>query len=206
MSEVIVRQMKEKEIFAVAKIHHLALSDDFLPSLGFNFLKNGYYKSTLRNPYGKVFVASIDNNIVGFVNIALDSRAYVKYEVKKNLRLLVQSFLKLLFKNPSCIIEGLVITKTKGYNDLEAGEIMFIAVDKFYQKQGIGKMLVNEANKYFSKQGIRKAFTKTLVSNNHVIKMYEKYGAEKVAEINIMNKKYIYLQWNTTRMNISKIN
>lgn len=195
MSDIMIREMINEDCYKVAEIHLNALSDDFLPSLGINFLHRGYYQTSINNPYGKVIVAIRDDHIVGFVNVMADPEAYIPYVIRKSWLLLISALLKLFIQYPLRFIEGIAISRTKRPVQSGVGEIAFIAVEPASQRQGIGFKLIDAANKYFATLGVRRACTKTLDSNTHVFSMYKRIGAHVVGNVAILKKKYTYLEW-----------
>jgi len=195
MLMVTICEMNSHKCRGVAALHCDALRDDFLPSLGIDYLEKGYYKASIENPCGKVFVAEINGEIVGFINVSINSRKYLRSVWGKKTRLLLTAILRLFATRPIRFFEGIAISLAK-VPVHRGGEIVFIAVDPAHQKQGIGKMLVEAAHRYFLAAGVHFVFTKTLESNKQVIRMYQRFGAETAGKLKILKKEYLYLSWN----------
>ena len=71
--QVTVRQATREEIPAVARIHYYALPDDYLPSLGLDFLERVHYPAAFASEHGINLVAVVGGQPVGFVTVAHDA-------------------------------------------------------------------------------------------------------------------------------------
>ena len=195
MDDIKIERMRLQHIAQVAEIHARVLKDDFLPSMGVNFLSQIYYPSCANNPYADVLVAVNGNKVFGFVNIAKDPNQYLRVVIKKNVFLVAYYLLKLLLLKPNRFLEAFFISRSNLSKPEVAGEIAFIAVDPRKQSKGVGTKLIEAANDIFFNMGLKCAFTKTLLKNQKVIQMYNNFGARIVEQFNILNKTYVYLLW-----------
>lgn len=191
-----IQLMQQEQVHQVAKIHLKALSDDFLPSLGYSFLSNHYYPFCLNNPYTSVLVALENNQVVGFINVANNPDIYLSQIIKSNLLPLSIALLKLTFFNFQRIREAFELIRSRRTKMEDSGEVAFIAVDPMKQGMGVGLKLVEAGNKYFSQVGLKKVYTKTLSSNKPVINLYKKYYQACIIDrIIIGSKSYVYIAW-----------
>ncbi|MDO9546739.1 MAG: GNAT family N-acetyltransferase [Pelolinea sp.] len=180
----------------VANIHSESLPDDFLPNLGFDFLVETFYPSTLRSDRGKVFIAVDENsNPEGFVLVTVNSGDFLKGILKDRLL----DFLKVgirssfssfsnFFNNFQIVISGLFSTTTQN-----AGEIYVIAVKNSSQGKGIGKLLVNKSIEFLQECGIHVIRIKTLESNIKWIGFFKKNGWETEKEFHLIGNNYVSL-------------
>lgn len=188
--------MERSHLLRVAQIHHAELSDDFLPSLGKAFLAKGFYKSCLDNPFAETLVAKRkDGQIAGFALAAKDPSQYLGRIIKSSIPQLIIAGVSLAARNPKRLFEAVAIMSSKAPKFEMAGEIAVIAVDSTMQRAGVGSKLVDSVNALFASAGLRHAYTKTLATNDHVIRMYKKWGGEVVERIKILDKQYVYILW-----------
>ncbi|NER94655.1 MAG: GNAT family N-acetyltransferase [Symploca sp. SIO1B1] len=174
-----------------------ALPEDFLPSLGLNFLANVYYPAYVNNPYGEVLVAILDSKVVGFIQLATNPEKYLDWIIKEKFLSLSWYLFRLGLRKPRRILEAIAIAQSKTPKLAESAEIAILAVKPSMQRLGIGSALINFANNYSLKKGLNSIYIKTLSSNFHVINMYQNNcNAEILFKINILNKSYVYIACN----------
>ena len=194
-----VRTMLEKDIKEVVRIHSESLPQDFLPSLGIDFLAKIFYPNTLNSPLGITFVKTIDGEVAGFLTLAYKSNLFLKNIILKNFYRTIIIFFKKMFLTPLFLRECLdiffqVFLKEKEYK--ESPEIVVIAVKKNFRGMGVGQELVNYVKEHLKNKGFNKLFVKTLTSNLSAIKLYEKTGGVMREEISRANKKYSVVLFN----------
>jgi len=195
-----VRIILEKDIKEVVKIHSESLPQDFLPSLGIDFLAKIFYPNTLNSPFGITFVKTIDGEVAGFLTLAYKSNLFLKSIILKNFYRTIIIFFKKMFSTPLFLRECLdiffqVFLKEKQeYKNLP--EIVVIAVKKNFRGIGVGQELVNYVKEHLKNKGFNKLFVKTLTSNLSAIKLYKKTEGEIREEIIRANKKYNVVLFN----------
>lgn len=190
-----IEPLKPVWIPEVAAIHMQALPDDFLPSLGFNFLQNVFFPAALNSSYGSVYVAVKNDHPVGFVVITQDSSRFFRSILQDQfwgflitgLRTSFSSFQK--FKKN---LEILTSMFNKGV-DAHYGEIYEIAVHVEKQGQGIGKALVNQSIEYLKLAGITGIKIKTRKNNTDWINFFMRSGWHLSQEIRLINNEYVIL-------------
>ncbi len=163
-----------KKIYAddIAKIHFQTLSDDFLPSLGINFLKS-FYQGIIGQPGVYIFTEVQKNNVYGFVVGVKNSKKFFTLAIRSNPLKLSLFLLLAVIKNPFLIrnIFETILYPSKTKKPL--GELVVIAVARKYQGKGIGKKLINSLEKKFVEKGITK-YKLTVYSDKSAINFYEK--------------------------------
>lgn len=171
-----IRVAQLEHLAAVAAIHVHALPDDFLPSLGLDFLQRVYYPAAFRSPHAATLIAMVNGSPVGFVTIAHDSDRFTRDILRGRLFQLAAYALRAALRDPRHVRKSLEVlwSTLSSKPDPVKGEIVFIAVSQTQRGQGVGKKLVVAALDYLCRKEVRFCRTKTLAQNVGVIKMYEK--------------------------------
>lgn len=192
--------IREENIKDVARIHLESLPEDFLPSLGIDFLTKIFYQNTLNSSFSITFVKIINGQIAGFLTLAYKSNLFLKNVIFKNFYRTIVIFLKKILSNPYFLKECLdvfsqVFLKEKQkYKELP--EIVVIAVEKKFRGKGVGQELVNYVKEHLKNKGFTKLIVKTLTSNLPAVKLYEKTGGKIQEEIIRAGKKYNVISFN----------
>jgi ribosomal protein S18 acetylase RimI-like enzyme len=177
----------------LAGIHARALPDDFLPSLGPEFLKHLYYPAALSSPDGAHIVAITGEDPVGFVCVAHDADRFTGGVIRSRLFAVALYACRAILRRPSrlrmmCEIAWSIVTATP---DGVPGEIVFIAVDPGHQGRGIGSALVGAATEYLATRRVNRCRTKTLATNHGVIRMYERLGWHVRNRFRVIGRDYV---------------
>jgi ribosomal protein S18 acetylase RimI-like enzyme len=193
MERVVLKEAQANLIPSIGRIHHDTLPDDFLPSLGLDFLEQIYYPAAIASKNGITLVALVGREPIGFVTVAHHSRNFTRDILRGNLLAILKYSLRMIIRDVRYLIKNIqvfwsaVITKP----DPIKGEIVFIAVDQDYHGQGIGKKLVYAALDYLSLKGSHLCRTKTLAENDGVIKMYEAMGWHLRDRFRLIGREYV---------------
>ena len=163
----------------IGKIHFNSLPNDFLPTLGLNFLIKTFYPAVLSSELGKVFIAFNEvGEPVGFVLVTLGSNEFLKNIIKNRFWeffkiFICSSFISLKnFKNNfQIIISGILSKNTPNF-----GEIYIIAVKKPFRGKGVGKLLVKKSMDFLIEKELSGIKIKTLVSNIEWMEYFYKEG------------------------------
>jgi ribosomal protein S18 acetylase RimI-like enzyme len=195
MSRLVIQPAKLNFLPDIARIHHSSLSDDFLPSLGLDFLAEVYYPQAIQSDYARTLIALIDEVPVGFVTVAHDSERFTQDVLKGRLIALTKYALRAMLRDPNYVRKCLEVfwSAVGAKPDPIKGEIVFIAVDQAHQGQGIGKQLVKAAADYLCQKGIPSCRTKTLATNRHIIRMYEGMGWQVRNHFHLIGREYVTL-------------
>jgi ribosomal protein S18 acetylase RimI-like enzyme len=175
---VVVRAAAPHEIQIVARIHVEALPEDFLPSLGLDYLERVHYPAAFGSAFGSNLVAVTQDHLVGFVTIAHDAAAFSRDVLRRSLWTIARYAARAAWRDPRHIMRSAEVAWSVFGSppDPVKGEIFLIAVDKAWRGQGVGRTLVRASLDYLSAKGIDACRTKTLASNAGVIHMYEQLG------------------------------
>jgi len=195
MKSLNIEQLKPSWIPEVAEIHMQSLPDDFLPGLGYDFLKNTFYPAACNSPYGKIFISAENDHPNGFAIVTKDSGGFFRSIVqdqfweffKIGLRTSLSSC-KQLKNNIEILFSSLKKNVDENY-----GEIYEIAVRKEDQGKGIGKKLVLESIEYLKHEGIPGIRIKTLKQNTEWVHFFLKSGWHQSREIKLINNEYVVL-------------
>jgi GNAT superfamily N-acetyltransferase len=180
----------------IGKIHYNSLPNDFLPTLGLNFLIKTFYPAVLSSELGKVFVAFNEvDEPVGFVLVTLGSNEFLKNIIKNRFWeffkiFICSSFISLKnFKNNfQIIISGILSKNTSNF-----GEIYIIAVKKPFRGKGVGKLLVKKSMDFLIENELSGIKIKTLVSNIEWMEFFYKEGWKLEKNFHLIGKKYVSL-------------
>lgn len=182
----------------VAKIHQKALAGDFLPSLGFAFLKT-FYEGIIGKPGVYGFAYEEDEKILGFVVGTSDSKIFFSQALRA--RFIKLSFLLLiqLIKRPQIIKN---ILETFFYPKKDTGpkaELFVIAVDRKFQGKGVGRELVEALENAFRKDGINR-YKLAVYANKKAVGFYEHLGYSRISNFRLYGKMwYVYAKEITRR-------
>lgn len=186
-----IRPVLTSDSIVITKIHSKALAGDFLPSLGFKFLRT-FYEGIVGKPGVYGFLFEEDGKIQGFVVGTRDSSNFFWQTLKSRfLQLALLLFIQIIRK-PSLIKN---VVETFLYPKKDAGvraELVIIAVDRNYQGKGLGRQLVDALEEAFGKTGI-KLYKLTVHANKKSVGFYEHLGYSRTAEFSLYGKMwYVY--------------
>lgn len=192
---IIVRPARNSDLYDLASIHYHSLPDDFLPSLGQDFLEKVYYPIAITTEYAKTFVGESNGTVCGFITIASDSERFSKEVLSTGLFSLARYALRATFFSPYFSIQSLQVlwSVLASQPDEVDSEIVFIAVGEEFRGQGLGTILVGSAMQYLEGKLIRQCRTKTLADNTHVIEMYKKLGWSIRNRFRLINRDYVVI-------------
>ena len=188
-----IRRAVAAESGALARIHFDALPDDFMPSLGADFLKRVHYPATFESSFGANLVAVANAELIGFVTIAHDAGRFSGDVIRRGLWSIAAYALRAALRNPlhlrvSAEVLWSVIT---GKPDPVKGEIFLIAVDRSWRGKGVGQALVRASLDYLASHQVDRCRTKTLAANAGVIGMYERLGWSIRERFSLIGREYV---------------
>lgn len=206
MNPIIVDVAQPDLIPDIARIHAEALPDDFLPSLGTDFLELVYYPQAIRSKHATTLVACIDEQSIGFVTIAHNSIRFNRDVLRDNLMQVAAYAVRSILRNPGYLVKSLEVfwSAVATPRDPILGEIAFIAVEKAYRGRGVGKQLVGAALDYLRQNHIPYCRTKTLAKNSNVIKMYEGMGWHVREQFRLIGREYVTIASPRLSNNVGK--
>lgn len=175
----------------IAKIHFVSLPDNFLPSLGIDFLEK-FYEGIIeeRGVFGYVDVEG--KKIRGFILGTDNMNDFFIKALKNNFFQLTHQLVLKILKKPIIIKK---ILETFLYPKKEVGpraELIVIAVLKRWQGQGIGKRLIATLEKKFLQRKIKK-YKLSVHADKKAVYFYEKLGYRRLSSFNLYDKMwYVY--------------
>jgi ribosomal protein S18 acetylase RimI-like enzyme len=178
---------------ALARIHYNALHEDYLPSLGLDYLDRVYYPAALDSEHAVTVIALVGGKPVGFSTIAHNSGRFTSDVTAGRYPTLARYALRAALRSPNHLLKSVQVAWSSLHSkpDPVPAEIVFIAVDAEYQGRGIGKELVLQSLAYVKQQGMSYCRTKTLAENAHVIRMYTRMGWHVREHFRLIGKEYV---------------
>jgi ribosomal protein S18 acetylase RimI-like enzyme len=192
-SDIQIRPAVPAESAALARIHFAALPDDFMPSLGVDFLERVHYPATFQSAFGANLVAVANTEPIGFVTIAHDAGRFSGDVIRRGLWSIAAYAVRAALRNPlhlraSAEVLWSVLT---GKPDPVKGEIFLIAVDRAWRGKGVGQALVGASLAYLASHQVDRCRTKTLASNAGVIGMYQRLGWSIRERFSLIGREYV---------------
>lgn len=197
-----------RELQEIVKVHIEAFPNFFLTSLGDDLLFE-LYRSFLEVKNSGIYIAKIDNNIVGFIAFT-ERSTLIYYNILK--RHFLSFFLKLFkrfLKNPISFFKLIYIFKKKLFSKKEKDKknskkirVESIAVKPNYSNRGVGKELIdflkgnidfkkfdfieletdaknNEKTNYFYQKNNFIKIKEITTDENRIMNIYHYYGGKK---------------------------
>ena len=186
-----IRIVRRADSSAFAKIHIAALGGDFLPSLGFSFLKT-FYNGVI-NTFGVYgFVYEEDGKVHGFVVGTRNSSKFFRRAIRANFIRFSFLLFVALIKKPT-IIKNIFETFLYPKKDVGAkAELVVIAVDNKYRGKGIGKRLVLALEEEFKNRKIT-SYKLTVHASKEAVGFYEHLGYSRISSFRLYDKMwYVY--------------
>ena len=190
---VTIDQATARDAPELATLHATALPDDFLPSLGAEFLERVYYPATLESPHGVHLAAREGQRAIGLVTIAHKTSAFTGDVLRGRLLQLARCAVVAALRRPAHLLQSAqvlwsVITTRP---DPIEGEIVLIAVSADARGRGVGKALVRAALAHLRRHSVAQCRTKTLAANVPVIGMYERLGWHVRDRFRLIGRDYV---------------
>jgi ribosomal protein S18 acetylase RimI-like enzyme len=195
MSETIIIKASPEDSLSIAKLHKSGITLGFLSQQTDEFLSS-LYRHLIKNEI--VFVAKLDDSVVGFVAGTVTTSGLFKQFLLSNIPLLIKFALSNIFSisfvRKCCEI---FFAPMRLRSDAGKGlpELLSIVVDSQFAGTGTGKKLVEALDKEFSNKGIEK-YKVIVGSTLEANKFYLRNGFEKIGEVEIHRGyiSYIYLK------------
>jgi len=159
----------------VANIHLEGLPDDFLPSLGLNFLKI-FYEGILEQSNIFGFVSQENNEVTGFVIGTENMTKFFNQAIMSRFFTLSYIVLKQILKKPQIIgkvLESLFFPNKETGPD---AELVVIAVDNKFRGKNIGRELINALESELINREIKEYKVSVTSQNKRANRFYEKLG------------------------------
>ena len=195
MTELIIRRYQTADLLRVVEIHKTSLPEDFLPSLGSDFLEEIFFPAISTSKNAEILIACHEDLVVGFSIISLNSNKLIKEIILYK----IVAFLKYIFRsvifsfNQLRTVFGILWSSVFIESENDFGELYIMAVDQVFRGGGIGKVLVNKSVELLKEKDIRGIKIKTLKTNNLWILFFKKNGWVTTSEFRIAGKDYVIL-------------
>lgn len=185
-----LREMKAADVLQVAKIHQQALSGDFLPGLGEEFLV-ALYEANLNREDALVTVYHDGGKIWGFVMGTVNFKKFFLSTLFSNWWKFSFIIARRLIAKPYLLSKVLqtFLYSQKEKSDINA-ELVVIAVDNSTQGRGIGTELVKALESKFKKLGINRYKVTTLKRYQGANRFYQKLGFTLVSSFSLYKKRW----------------
>ena len=192
-TEIQVRPAVAAEIAAVARIHAEALPEDFLPSLGLDYLERVHYPAAFTSAHGANLVAVSGSTPVGFVTIAHDAGLFSADVLRRGVFQIAWYAIRAALRDPRHLKKSVEVlwSMLHGAPDPVKGEIFLIAVDSAWRGRGVGQALVRASVAYLAQHHVDRCRTKTLAANTGVIAMYDHLGWSVRDRFSLIGRDYV---------------
>ncbi len=175
----------------IAKIHCQALSGDFLPSLGENFLKI-FYETAIGKKDIYTYVVLDKGKIGGFILGTRDSKTFFKNAIFSGFIKLMPILMIQVVKNPGLLKK---VFESLFYPSKEIGpkaELVIIAISKKYQSKGLGKKLISVLEDRFIENKILE-YKLTVYADKKAVGFYEHLGFKHLSNFKLYDRMwYLY--------------
>lgn len=185
-----LREMKVVDVPQVVKIHQDALPNDFLPSLGEEFLAV-LYQANLGTKDAWVTVYRDEGKVWGFVMGTVNFKNFFLSTLISNWLKFSFIIAKQLIRKPSLLSKVLqtFLYSRKEKSDINA-ELVVIAVDNSNQGRGIGTKLIQALESKFKKLGIKQYKVTTLKSYEGANRFYHKLGFKLIFSFSLYQRRW----------------
>lgn len=186
-----IEKLHEEDIERVAEIHMQTMPGGIIGALGYEFLKNVYYKEYINSEYAFGYVYKEGNEALGIATACYNSNKFLKELIKKNKLKLIYYLLKGILKDRHVLR---FILERVGKNDFKKdsrvddnikkqvmdikAELMIIAIKPDIRRFDIGIRLHNARLKEFKKNGIRNCKATVSSQNKKIIRFHRQFGGE----------------------------
>ncbi len=187
---MLTRPMTPADVDRVARIHGNALSGDFLPSLGQNFLRV-FFRAALKVPGCIGFVVE-DDEPTGFVLGCLDSHSFFYSVLRKAALQFAFAVIIPILKHPTLLLKAF---ETFLYPRREvskaSAEVLIIAMDSGRRHQGGGRLLVQQLEKEFLARSVPIYKLTVLKENSNANCFYQSLGFIQTGSFVLFQKPWI---------------
>lgn len=183
-----LRKLQATDVPQVARIHKNALPEDFLPSLGEEFLEI-LHRSAVDEQETWTFVFVEGSIVKGFVMGTVNFKNLFLKTLRYNGLNFALIIFKRIMRNPSILLKALetLLYPLKEKSSVEA-ELVVIAVESGTQGKGVGGRLVKRLEQEFRKRKVQEYKVTTLKKYKAAINFYKKLGFKLAREFSLYGK------------------
>jgi ribosomal protein S18 acetylase RimI-like enzyme len=174
---VALTEFKVEHALEVAALHRDSLAEDFLPSLGLNFLET-LYRGMIGLELAWGWVALEDGQVVGFVAATDDSRRLFGQMIRRRPLALSWSVARALLRRPRLLfptLETFLYPSREG-KDSTPAELLVIAVRGGRRSTGVGASLVGRLDETMASRRLVSYKVTVRAGNEGANRFYRKLG------------------------------
>ena len=170
----------------IADLHRKNLSSGFLSTLGDRVLAL-LYREIQRYPGGMLIAAESHGQIAGFIAGVDHTGRFYRWFLRRNLLRGACVMLPRLFSLRTIrrVIETMRYSGKQSTDDLPDAELLSIAVDSEYRRQGTAELCYRALESHFASVGIERFRIVVGKQLEPAMKFYEKMGAVRTAEVEV---------------------
>lgn len=164
MSEL--QPLRWENLAEVVAVHQESLPDDFMTSLGADFLHHAYYGLAIQSGLGFGFFYEDSGRIAGFILGSYEAKTLQRLRLRRYWPMILKSLAKNLLENPFFIkrIFQAVLAMQKRTGGREGAELVSLAVHPSLRRRGIAGKLVQSFKKHLAERGVNHCWTKSHAS------------------------------------------
>ena len=151
---ITVRPMGRADAGLCAEMQLRLIPEAFINRLGVSFLRDVYFMGMVESKSCIVLVAEVSSKLAGFLVIAGDSAAFKKELFEKKWKDAARTLLPVLLRRPAAVLRfGCFCLRGRPNAELDApAELLSIAVEAPFRRQGVGKALLRSGMGSLDKQ------------------------------------------------------
>ncbi len=184
MSDISIKSLTAEHARQAAQLHITGIPTGFISSLGIDFV-TALYKAIAASKYGYGFVAQMEGRVVGFSTFATDLNGLYRSAIFSNgLRFVSSLAIKMLSpRNLKRAVETLLYPARIEKLDLPSAEFLSMVIAEEARGKGLATEMVRRGFAEAERRGIDKLKILAAVSIKPINKMYEKFGFDRVGQI-----------------------
>lgn len=201
LSCVSLRLAKPSDAHQIAGVHYECAPEDFICTLGMNFLRLYYYILLSESKSVIVCAEEERTGVIGFLVGTLDAAEHLKQLRKKYIRLFF-SALPILIIRPSMILEVMKRKKAasstgnKDYVVTEGAHLEFWGLIARARKSGVGEKILKSLLSIMSSLGVKEIRCEVDYDHISVAQVHIRNGAQIIREFETPdNKRRMILEY-----------
>lgn len=172
---LVIRPVAPADVIQVGELHCRLIDEGFLATLGPRFLAR-LYRRLGRTSHGFVLVAEVEGSVVGFVAVAVSTRAFYREFLVRDGAVAALLAMVPMLRSPRRVFETLRYGVRPSATGLPDSEVLAVAVAAERQGEGSGGMLLLAATAELRRRNIASARVVTAADNAAARRAYERAG------------------------------
>jgi len=191
---IVIQPLQARHARAAAEIHVLSQKGTFLTSLGRDFL-TVLYEQMSQSSYSISYAATQNEEVVGFLVGAVQTKAIFKEVVTKRFFRLSWLVFKRALSRPALLWQAL---KTLAYpgelaEDTPEAELLALALEPTWRNNGIGGHLVRQFREGMEAAGVARIAVTVDGDNDGALRFYRRYGFERAFDFEMYGRPMVNL-------------